>query len=260
MTARPTNGVLTISIDWSADDAGLDIDAQQAFGRLGDELAAFFDAFKLPVTLAVAEPAKMSRIEGLSSSRMKHEIAILGDANWMGREVPPSRFARELARRIEGGRTAGHSVSTLVVKAPALDHAGLAARHGITAVRHLRIDKYTVGRGLRSRALQFGLWSFPVTMTLPGGSRLWPGGGGGRSARALIDHTIAQAGLAQMVIEAPRLAERLSSLRVLERVLRHVNRRRDQGLLDVLSIGAMAARLSSQRQGQPSRSILQSAA
>ena len=191
---------------------------------------------------------------------MQHEIAILGDASWMGRDVPPSRFARELARRTEGGRAAGHSVSTLVVKTLAFDHAGLAARHGITAVRHMRADKSTANRGLRSRALQFGLWSFPVTITLPGGGRWWPGGGGGRSARSAIDQTIAQGGLAQLVIEAPRIAARLSSYRVLQRVLRHVKHRRDSGLLEVLTIGTMAARLSTQRQGQPSRSILQPAA
>jgi hypothetical protein len=260
MTARPANGVLTISIDWSADSAGLDIAARQALDRLGDELATLFDAFELPTTLAISDPAATSRIERLSASPMQHEIALLGDASWMGRDVPPSRFARELARRIEDGRAAGHTVSTLVVNSPALDHAGLAARHGITAVRHQRTGKSTVGRGLRSRALQFGLWSFPVTMTLPGGSRIWPGAGGGRSARAAIDQTIAQAGLGQLVIEAPRMAAKWSSLRVLEGVLRHVDRRRDQGLLEVLTIGAMAARLSSQRQGQPSRSILQSAA
>lgn len=260
MSARPANGVLTISIDWSADDAGLDLVAQRAMDRLGDNLAALFGALNLPATLAVADPTALSSVQSLSSSPMQHEIAILGDASWMGREVPPSRFARELARRTEGGRAAGHSVSTLVTKSHALDHAGLAARHGITAVRHMRTDKSTAGRGLRSRSLQFGLWSFPVTMTLPGGSRWWPGGGGGRSARAAIDQTIAQGGLAQLVIEAPRMAERSASFRVLDRVLQHVERRRDQGLLEVLTIGAMAARLSTQRQGQPSRSILQPAA
>jgi hypothetical protein len=260
MSARPASGVLTISIDWSADAAGPDLVAQRALAQLGDNLAALFDALELPATLAVADPTAISSAQGFSASPVGHEIAILGDASWMGRDVPPSRFARELARRIEGGRRAGHSVSTLVVKSPALDHAGLAARHGITAVRHMRTDKSTAGRGLRSRALQFGLWSFPVTITLPGGSRLWPGGGGGRSARAAIDQSIAQGGLVQLVIEASRMAAKSASYRVLQCVLQHVKHRRDQGLLEVLTIGAMAARLSTQRQGQPSRSILQSAA
>ena len=260
MSARPASGVLTISIDWSADAADLDLVAQRAMDQLDGRLAVLLDTLKLPATLAVADPAVTSRIEHLSSSSMQHEIAILGDASWLGREIPPSHFARELARRIEGGSAAGHAVSTLVVNSPALDHAGLAARHGITAVRHVRTDNSSSNRGLRSRALQFGLWSFPVTIRLPGGSRWWPGGGGARSARARIDQTIDQAGLAQLVIDAPRMAAKSASFRVLERVLRHVERRRNSGLLEVLTIRAMAARLSSQRQGQPSRSILQPAA
>lgn len=259
MSVRPASGVLTISIDWCADAADLDLATGRALDQLGERLAALFAALELPATLAVADPAT-SRIERFSSSPMKHEMAILGNASWMSRDVPPSRFARELSRRIDAGRAAGHSISTLVVNSPALDHAGLAARHGITAVRQPRTDKSTAGRGLRSRALQFGLWSFPVTITLPGVSRLWPGGGGGRAARAAIDQTIAQAGLSQLVIEAPRMAAKSGRYRVLERVLQYVNRHRDQGRLEVLTISAMAARLSSQRQGQPSRSILQSAA
>jgi hypothetical protein len=259
MSARPASGVLTISIDWNADDAVLDLVAQRAMVHLGDNLAALFDTLKLPATWAVADP-ETSRIERFTSSPMQHEIAILGDASWMGREIPPSRVACELARRIESGRAAGYSVSTLATTSPALDHAHLAVKHGITAVRHARADKSAVSRAPRSRALHFGLWSFPVTITLPGQSRFWPGGGGARAAKASIDQAIAQRGLAQLVIESPRLAERSGAYRVLQRVLRHVAGRREAGLLEVLTIGAMAARLSSQRQGQPSRSILQSAA
>jgi hypothetical protein len=259
MSARPASGVLTISIDWSSDAAGPDLATERALGQLGDKLGALFGALELPATWAVADPAASS-VERIMSSPTGHEIAVLGDASWMGRDVPPSRFGRELARRIEGGRAAGHAVSTLVVNSPALDHAGLAARHGITAVRHAPTDKAAVVRGLRSRALQFGLWSFPVTITLPGVSRWWPSGGGGRSARAAIDQTTVQAGLAQLVIDAPRVLSKTASLRVLESVLRHVTRHRDQGRIEVLTIAAMAARLSGQRQGQPSRSILHSAA
>src|SRR6476659_6306580 len=170
MSVRQAKAVLTISVDWCA--TAVDLAGQRALEQLADKLATLFDALEFPATLAVADPA-VSRIGALSSSPIRHEVAILGDASWLGRDVQPSRFSRELARRIEGGRTAGHSVSTLVVNSPALDHAGVAARHGITAVRHIRTDKSTAARGLRSRALQFGLWSFPVTMKLPGPSRLW---------------------------------------------------------------------------------------
>ena len=81
MTARPAKGVLTISIDWSADSVGFDLVAQRALARLGDNLAALFDALKLPATLAVADPTATSKIERFSASQIGHEIAILGDVN-----------------------------------------------------------------------------------------------------------------------------------------------------------------------------------
>jgi hypothetical protein len=254
------SAVLTISIDWSGDDAGLDVATRRSLDQFGEQLVSLLDSLKLPATWATADPAAAVSIKHLSTSALPHEVALLGHASWMGRDIPPSRVARELTRHIESASAAGYSVSTLAIGSPALDHAHLAVKHGMTAVRHARSDKSAISRAPRSRALQFGLWSFPVTIRLPGQSRFWPGGGGASAARAAIDQAIAERGVEQLVIEPTRVVERSGAHRVLERVLRHVARRREAGLLEVLTIGAMAARLSSQRQGQPSRSILHSAA
>jgi hypothetical protein len=64
-----------------------------------------------------------------------------------------------------------------------------------------------------------------------------------------------------LAIDAPRLAALgSSSRRVLDRVLRHIERRRGQGVLEVASIGGLTYRLAAQYQSQPSRSILHCAA
>ncbi len=207
MSARPASGVLTISIDWSGDDAGLDLADRRTLDQFGQRLVSLLDSFQLPATWALADPAAAARIESLTSSALPHEVALLGQASWMGPEIPPSRVARALARHVENGRAAGYAISTLATRSPGLDHARLAVKHGITAVRHVPTEK-SVSRTPRSRALQFGLWSFPVTMTLPGTSRVWPGGGGTRAARAAIARGIAQGGTVQLVIESSRMAAR----------------------------------------------------
>jgi hypothetical protein len=87
------------------------------------------------------------------------------------------------------------------------------------------------------------------------------GGGGGGRARAAIDQVIAQRSMVHLVIDAARLVARGSGAwRVLEGVLRYSSGRRAQGLLDVIGLREMTARLTAQYQARPSRSILRSAA
>jgi hypothetical protein len=114
---------------------------------------------------------------------------------------------------------------------------------------------------MQPRRLRYGLWSFPVSHVLPGTSRLVPGGGGGRAARALVDRAIVERGLVQWVIDAGRLAARgYSAQRTIDVALGHAEWRRRQGVLAVATISATAANLSSRTQSVPSRSILRPAA
>jgi hypothetical protein len=109
--------------------------------------------------------------------------------------------------------------------------------------------------------MRFGLWGFPVSMTLPAASRWWPGGGGTRAARFAIDEAIRDHGLVQLVVDAPALAARgHSAFRVLERVLEHAGHRRRHALLEIATMGATAHKLAGGHQSQPSRSILRPAA
>jgi len=154
-------------------------------------------------------------------------------------------------------------VRTLVLRSalPA-DHCDLAIKEGIVAVRHQPEADSTRGpRRNQPQTLRFGLWSFPAAITLPGTSRWFPGGGGLRAARFAIDLAVSDCGLVQLAIDAPGLVARgLSAERIVERVLDHAARRRRHGLLDVVTLGAMARRLSRENQGSPSHSILRPAA
>ena len=256
-------GVLTLSIDLEVDAAHLGLAEQRSLEAVTSRLLELMGKYELPATWAVADPAVSAATERVVSLQAGHEIAISGDATWVGREAGRSRFGRELARRATHARASGLAISTLVLKTSELeDHSDLAIKQGITAVRHPNADHAAHDpRRFQPQTLRYGLWSFPVSLVLPHTSRWLPGGGGGRAARALIDQAICDRGLVQLAIDAPRLALRgYAAERVLQRVLQHAERRRRQGILDIMTLGNMAGKLSSQAQRQPSHSILRPAA
>lgn len=253
---------MTISIDVDVDATRLGLAEQRALGDVTGVLLDLTDKYQLPATWAVIDPAVSAATARVLAPQVGHEIAILGDSTWAGCEAPRSRFGRELARRVNRARDAGLRVTTLALSSAQLEeHCDLAIKYGISAVRHARSAVAKSPNPMQPRTLQFGLWSFPVSSCLPCDSRWFRGGGGAGKARAIIDQAILDSGLAQLVIDAPRLAARgHSAARVLDRVLKHVDRRRDQGMLDVEPIGLVARRLGAQYQGRPSRSILLPAA
>jgi hypothetical protein len=263
MSTCPLCATVTISIDLEGDPARAAHLPRHALEIITDRLLVLLAQLQMPATWAVADPAVSAARGRIAAARGGHELAILGDASWVGREAGRSRFARELARRTAGARDAGVPIATLAVKSLLpLDHCDLAIKEGITAVRHTSESPQSRAPGrLQARTLRFGLWAFPVSILLPGTSRWLPGGGGARAARLLIDDAVGAQGIVQLAIDAPRLAARGSAAaRVLARVLDHVQRRRRHGLLEIVTLGAIARQLAGEHRGAPSRSILRPAA
>lgn len=262
MTSRLPSAALTISVDLEYDVNQVPSAGQSRLEQLTEGLLGLFARLDMPATWAVADPA-VSAARGRLSERPGHELAILGDATWVGREAGRGRFARELARRVTRARQQGLPVETLALRAPLpTDHCDLAIKEGIVAARHASAPRSAArARRWQPQTLRFGLWGFPVGCTLPGVSRWWPGGGGTRAARFAIDEAINQRGLVQLVVDAPALAARgAAAQRVLERVLEHAARRRQHALLEVATIGQTARKLAGARPTQSSRSILRPAA
>ena len=263
MSTCLTRGTLTLSVDLEYDVAHVALPQQRVLEELTGQLLDLFAAYAMPVTWAVADPAVSAARQRVAAPRMGHELAILGDESWVGRAAGRGRFARELQRRAARARNEGLTIDTLVLKTVLpIDHCDLAIKEGIIAARHLSAAHLANSpRRLQPQTLRFGLWGFPVSITLPGASRWLPGGGGTRAARFAIDEAISSNGLVQLVVDAPRLAARgQAAVRVLQRVVAHAERRRRHGLLEVATLGATARKLACAHQGQPSRSILRPAA
>ena len=254
MRSRLAKGVLNISIEVLATgdrQPPLEHDATLSIIRLAELL----DRYQMPATFAVGEPAPAALLGRLASDDRGHEIALLGDGSWLA--AGRGRLARELAARLAAIRQWDLEATTIVLAGQrAIEHHDLAVRYGIRAIRASSAVLPRTSR--QPHAVRFGLWSLAVGWRLPS-TRWW--GGGARAARARLDRAIAERGAFGLAIDAGRLAERgAGGLRVIERVLKHAVRRRDDGSLDVLTLGETAARLSSPVASRPTRSILRPAA
>jgi hypothetical protein len=258
MSSHSAHGTLTLSVDLEHDHIDVTLNQQRALDEVSGELFNLFRRHQVPATWAVADPAvslQRSRLEVSSG-----ELALLGDSTWVGREAGRARFARELSRRVAHARSEGLQIATLVLRTPLpVEHCDLVIKEGIRAVR----QPVQSARGVRSvQSVRFGLWGFAVSIALPGTSRWLPGGGGTRAARYEIDRAATEGAQVHLAIDAARLAEGgTSGLRIVQRVVEHALRRRDGGILRIVTISDVANTLGQDnRSQQPSRSILRPAA
>ncbi len=260
-----TSGILAISVDLDLDVQRRGGDQQKSLETIGRQLADLLAQYRLPATWAVADPAVSAATDRILASNPAHEIAILGDRTWVGREADRPRFARELTRRATRGRTAGLTISTLLLRGTELDsHLDLAVKQGITAVARAEAISTAKWFGrVRSEAapLRFGLWQLPTQLSLPCERdwRIWRSPA--RQAKAELALAVSDRQVFHLSISglAAAAASR-STLRAVDRLLVDAVRWREQGLLVVDTLASTARRLAGGRQTTPSRSILQPAA
>ena len=264
MSAALDRGILAISIDLEIDPTRRIADQQARLEESARVLIRQLEKYGVPATWGVADPAVSVLTERLATSRTRHEIAILGDASWVGAEAGRMRFSRELNRRAMRARAAGLDATTLLLRGAELDdHFDTAIRHGITSVRGPEPDLET---GWFSRdttgqphALRFGLWQIPVSIVLPA-QRTWFGlASAKRGLKRAIDQACSAPSLCQLKIDGLKFSE-AGSRRQLEQILKHADRRRQAGLLAIATLAETADLLSASRQPTPARSILRPAA
>lgn len=259
MSTRPLHAALSISVDLEPDHVGTSVTEQRALDEVSLALVELFARHRLSATWGVADPAVSGIRPQLEAPRVGHELAVLGDARWVGSAAGRSRFGRELVRRVSHARAEGLDVACLSLREPLpLEHADLVIKEGLLAIRQPleSASQRTVQK------VRFGLWGFTAHAALPGTSRWFPGGGGLRGAKLAIDRAIADQAPAHLAIDASRLAERgPATMRIIERVLAHAARRRDANLIQVLTLGTIVRRLAGDNVAQqPARSILRPAA
>jgi hypothetical protein len=261
MRACHKTAVVSLSVDLALSNSSVDDPLRPSLERTAATVLELLSKYEVPATWAISDPAGWTPARRVLSAAIGGEIAILADESWTCGRAPRHLFGRQLAARVQRARAAGFEISSLALhtEVPA-GHAELATKLGITAVRHAPTSLAACPQQARPRMLSSGVWSFPTSLTVPGPSR-WLSGDGSRKARALVDRVTADGRALQLVADVETIARGgRSSRRGLERVLRHLQLRRKQGDIEVASFRASVARLAGRYQGQPSRSILRSAA
>lgn len=227
---------------------------------LTKRLVECFDTHRVPATWAVNDPAHSAATSLVIRSAVQHELAILGDPNWLGSTAGRTRFARELARRVSQARAAGINVCSLVPRVESVKrHIDLVVKQQITAVAGIDAPPHTASPCPPPHALHYGVWEVPITDRLPRRS-LWIFEGGwsalrniGRAARdtAMFHLSIDAAALEQEGQRAQNSVMWLAG---------KIGKLRDRGLIRVETLGAAAARLADLPAATPQRSILRRAA
>src|ERR1044071_511305 len=104
--------LITIQLDSAA--TGRQLERHQELAGVTRRLISLADSERLPVTWAVSDPAHSAATSLILRSAVEHEMAILGDATWVGATAGRTRFARELVRRLAQARATGLEVTSFV--------------------------------------------------------------------------------------------------------------------------------------------------
>jgi hypothetical protein len=249
--------LVTVQLDPTADRPCAD--SQRQLAAVAKHLIGLMDSYRLPTTWAVSDPAHSAATPLILRSAVEHELAILGDAYWVGPTAGRTRFARELARRVLQARAAGVQVASFVPRVATVErHIDLIVKQRISAIAGV-VDAESGRQSLNPRALHYGVWELPVTASLPVKST-WFSSGRWSSWRQ-IRGSMREATTFHLAIDAAAIAEDgRRAEKTVAWLMRRVADMRNRGLVQVETLRAASGRLSAVPASSPQHSILRSAA
>jgi hypothetical protein len=244
-------------------DSVADAHSAQRHGGLANvtrQLIDTMDTHRVPATWAVSDPAHSAATPQILRSAVEHELAILGDANWIGPLAGRTRFARELSRRVAQARSAGIDVHALVPRVASIEpNIDLVVKQHITAVAGVAPPSHAVKHVAAPRALHYGVWELPIASKLPQPATWFSNGGWSTWRR--IRRAARDAATYHLVVDAPSIcAEGRRALNTVAWLMRRVANLRDRGLVRVETLHQAAARLAAVPATKPQQSILRRAA
>jgi len=253
-------GQVLFTVHIEPHDGEFHIDRHRGLAELTRRLVDLFTANQLKATWAAGNPAKCAATTAVIRATVEHELAVLGNAGWIGPSVGRTRFAQELSRRVACAAGAGISVTSFVPHVASIkEHVDLVLKQGISAVAGLDTLRLSNIQRTAPRALHYGLWELPITQRLPLPPSWLPGGG-----RAVLKKIIAateEAATFHLAIDAAAI-ERESGRgeSTVAKIVRGVAELRNRGLVRVETLTTAAARLADVPAVAPQRSILRQVA
>jgi hypothetical protein len=248
---------ITVQLDSTAESHS--VVRHQEIAEVARQLIATMDVDRIPTTWAVSDPTHSAATSLIIKSAVNHELAILGDSNWVGPTAGRTRFARELVRRLTQARAAGLEITSLVPCVASIrSNVDLVVKQQITAVVGLA-QTIAVQKSSAPHALHYGVWELPVSATLPMKAGWFTSGK--RTLSRRIQRTVVETGSFHLVIDATAIAAASGQEASVARwIIRRIATLRDRGLLQVETLRTTANRLSDVPATIPQRSILRGVA
>jgi len=252
MTGKESrNGTVVLSIDLPSEGAN--------GGRVNDTLAKrlfqMLESRHLPASWVPQDPQSFSLRHDLAATNTRHDLALVGDSSWIGKAAGRTRFARELAARIEAVRSANINVSAIALRDTHLDdHLDLLVKHRVGMIRGQRRG----GLSLQPQSVRFGVWYSPISVVLPQQND-WSWIRQSWTLRQIVRRAIRAAGVAHIMIDAARMEQKTAALAQFDLVLAHLQRQRDRGLLTVTSLSGLTESLIQRPTLKHATSILRTA-
>jgi len=248
------SATVVISIELRCENR-LGLAARKNLDAVATTILGLLDEAAIHATWGIEFPAGDSWAQALARRHPSHEIALLGDATWVGPAATRARFAAELSRRIATARAAGIEISSLILTDTDLRRdLDIAVKHGVTAVG----PAVTHASAGSPSPLRYGLWRIPATARLPESTRrfLSPAS---RTTIRHIDAAVSVRGLCHLVIDAGQLTA--ANERTIRQVFTHLARQRIAGQLALKSLAGFVVELTHSHPGRvAARSILREAA
>jgi hypothetical protein len=242
MVQRPQLGLFALSVDVRGDLSKPQIQ------RLLDTLRRS----QTPATLSLASPGEHDLCSRCRAETLPHDFAFLADPGWVSEQAGRTKFARELARRVEVAAATGLCVRTL-----ALDGAELAGNLDLLVKHRISIVRSGGLAGFEPQSLRFGIWQAPVSFTVRQASRFPFGGIEWAVSRALTKAAKAS-DLVHVVTDAQAFSDSNLST-ALDRILALVQKRQAKGHVRKITLGGLADSLTPRRQSKTARSVLRAA-
>ena len=266
MSLANAHGVVVVSIDLELDLLERsDWLRQRALAEITPLLSELCDTHQISATWAVADPAISAATDVIRGITVPQEIALLGDASWIGPAAGPARFARELSRRVHHAREAGVAISSLLLRGAEVGANGeanaeanwdLLAGHGLNAIRS---DLRGVSTG-EPKVAHFGIREFPVNGLLPASGRWWNRYRARRTIRHSIEETARLGGLFHLAIDTPAMfAAGDRAVSTVQQTFRQIQKLSSQGRLTVETLSTATNRLGRTHSVPPAASILRAA-
>jgi hypothetical protein len=227
------------------------------------QLLASLDSYGMPATFAIPHAATHNLTEAIVTSRVGHEIAVLGDSSWTGAQVGRGPLARELTHQLSEAREHGLHVSTLALHDASLTrHFDLLVKQSISALRR---DPRSGGRAVclqEPTNVRFGLRQHVASCCLPTRDRRkFRAGHAFARARRAVKQAAGSGKTVHMAIDGTVLVQRqLADLAAIDGVLRYAATLHDTRRLAVETIQDRTRKLALGRAASPARSILRPAA